>query len=109
MTSTLEAFREHSLEKGIALGVTRIGVHAGPAIVGISAAAASSITPRTATPSMSRRAGSREQQLGTRICVSATAHEQRSQVFPGRPVGDLMLRGKTEALRVFEPLPARSL
>jgi adenylate cyclase len=24
--------------------------------------------------------------------------------FRGRPVGDLLLRGKTEALRVFEPL-----
>ena len=29
-----EAFREACLKKGIALGVTRIGVHAGPAIVG---------------------------------------------------------------------------
>ena len=25
--------------------------------------------------------------------------------FTGRPVGDLVLRGKTEALRAYEPLP----
>ena len=29
-----QAFREHWRQKGIALGVTRIGAHAGPAIVG---------------------------------------------------------------------------
>jgi adenylate cyclase len=42
-------------------------------------------------------------QLGTRICVSAAAAE-RAQGFVGRPVGDLLLRGRTEPMRVFEPL-----
>ena len=42
-------------------------------------------------------------QLGTRICVSAAAAE-RAEAFSGRPVGDLLLRGRTELMRVFEPL-----
>ena len=42
-------------------------------------------------------------QLGTRICLSATL-AARAEEFRGRPVGDLMLRGRTEALRAFEPL-----
>ena len=41
--------------------------------------------------------------LGTRICVS---HETVSRIrdFHGRPVGELMLRGKTDSVEVFEPL-----
>jgi adenylate cyclase len=41
-------------------------------------------------------------QLGTRICVSATLAGMVED-FKGRPVGDLVLRGRTEALRVYEP------
>jgi adenylate cyclase len=41
--------------------------------------------------------------LGTRICVSG-ALAAKVEDFKGRPAGDLVLRGKTEALRAFEPL-----
>ncbi len=43
--------------------------------------------------------------LGTRICVSATVAEATKN-FQGRPVGDLMLRGRSEPLRAYEPLEA---
>jgi adenylate cyclase len=43
------------------------------------------------------------EQLGTRICVSATL-ANKVEDFCGRPVGDLILRGKTEPLRALEPL-----
>ena len=70
----------------------------------ISAAAAFSITPPTVIPSTSTaRLEAANKQLGTRICVSATLAEKVPD-FRGRPVGDLVLRGKTEALRAFEPL-----
>ena len=41
--------------------------------------------------------------------ISAETHSEPIHVgkvkdFRGRPVGDLVLRGKTEALRAFEPL-----
>ena len=50
-----EAFRARCHKKGIALGVTRIGVHPGPAIVGNLVAGASSTTQPMATPSTLRR------------------------------------------------------
>src|SRR5207302_545305 len=45
--------------------------------------------------------------LGTRICVSATVAEG-TRNFQGRPVGDLVLRGRREPLRAYEPLRAPS-
>ena len=47
--------------------------------------------------------GGRLQQLGTRICVSAAWAEGVKQ-FHGRPIGDLVLRGRGEVIRAFEPL-----
>ncbi|MBV9113718.1 MAG: adenylate/guanylate cyclase domain-containing response regulator, partial [Hyphomicrobiales bacterium] len=41
--------------------------------------------------------------LGTRICVSGDVAE-RAEGFRGRPIGDIVLRGKTKPLRAFEPL-----
>jgi hypothetical protein len=37
------------------------------------------------------------------FCVSATLAE-KVEDFKGRPIGDLLLRGKSEAFRAFEPL-----
>jgi class 3 adenylate cyclase len=42
-------------------------------------------------------------QLGTRICVSADIAAKAGN-FRGRPIGELVLRGKSEVLRAFEPL-----
>ena len=41
--------------------------------------------------------------LGTRICVSAAVAEG-AENFRGRAVGDLLLRGRSEPLRAYEPL-----
>ena len=43
--------------------------------------------------------------LGTRICVSGATVAQCPD-FIGRPVGDLMLVGKSEAIPAFEPMSA---
>jgi adenylate cyclase len=99
-----QAFRERCRQKGIALGVTRIGVHAGSAIVGnFGGGRFFDYTAYGDTINVAARLEEANKQLGTRICVSATLAE-KVQNFYGRPVGDLVLRGKTEALRAFEPL-----
>src|SRR5262252_1267574 len=99
-----EVFRERCREKGIALGTTRIGVHAGPAIVGnFGGGRFFDYTAYGDTINIAARLEEANKQLGTRICVSAGIAEKVPK-FVGRPVGDLMLRGKTEPLRVFEPL-----
>jgi NAD(P)-dependent dehydrogenase (short-subunit alcohol dehydrogenase family) len=55
------------------------------------------------TINVAARLEAANKQLGTRICVSETLANEVED-FHGRPVGDLMLRGKTEPLRAFEPL-----
>jgi len=86
------------------LGVTRIGVHAGPAIVGnFGGGRFFDYTAYGDTINVAARLETANKQLGTRICVSA-ALAGRVGDFRGRPVGDLVLRGKSEALRIFEPL-----
>ena len=99
-----EAFRARCHKKGIALGVTRIGVHAGPAIVGnFGGGRFFDYTAYGDTINVAARLEAANKQLGTRTCASATL-AARVEKFRGRPVGDLVLRGRTEALRTFEPL-----
>jgi adenylate cyclase len=99
-----QSFRELYQQKGIALGVTRIGVHAGPAIVGnFGGGRFFEYTAYGDTINVAARLEGANRQLGTRICVSETL-AGKVYNFRGRPVGDLVLRGKTEALRAFEPL-----
>jgi adenylate cyclase len=99
-----QSFRELYQQKGIALGVTRIGVHAGPAIVGnFGGGRFFDYTAYGDTINIAARLEAANNQLGTRICVSATLAAKVKE-FRGRPVGDLMLRGRKEALRALEPL-----
>jgi adenylate cyclase len=93
-------------KRGVALGVTRIGVHAGPAIVGnFGGGRFFDYTAYGDTINVAARLEDANKQLGSHICVSATV-AARVKEFRGRPVGDLMLRGKTGAMRAFEPLRA---
>ena len=90
--------------RGVPLGVTRIGVHAGPAIVGnFGGGRLFDYTAYGDTINAAARLEAVNKQLGTRICVSAAA-AKRAGDFSGRPVGDLVLRGRSEPLRAFEPL-----
>ena len=99
-----QSFRERWQKKGIALGVTRIGVHAGTAIVGnFGGGRFFDYTAYGDTINVAARLETANKQLGTRICVS-TALAEAVQDFRGRPIGDLLLRGRVEAMRAFEPL-----
>jgi adenylate cyclase len=101
-----QSFRERCQKKGIALGITRIGVHAGPAIVGnFGGGRFFDYTAYGDTINVAARLETANKQLGTRICVSAGLAKS-VQDFRGRPIGDLVLRGRVEAMRAFEPLRA---
>src|SRR5215470_4688030 len=101
-----EVFRKRCREKDVALGTTRIGVHAGPAIVGnFGGGRFFDYTAYGDTINVAARLEAANKQLGTRICVSEIVAGKVAD-FHGRPVGDLVLRGKTEALRAFEPMRA---
>jgi adenylate cyclase len=101
-----QSFCERCHKEGIALGITRIGVHAGPAMVGnFGGIRFFDYTAYGDTINIGARLETANKQLGTRICVSATLAESVKN-FHGRPIGDLLLRGRAEALRAFEPLTA---
>jgi adenylate cyclase len=100
-----QSFRERWRKKAIGLGVTRIGVHAGSAIVGnFGGGRFFDYTAYGDTINIGARLEAANKQLGTRICVSAGLAGMVKD-FQGRPVGNLLLRGRSEALRAFEPLP----
>ncbi|HXI07832.1 MAG: adenylate/guanylate cyclase domain-containing protein [Bradyrhizobium sp.] len=99
-----ESFRERWKAKGVNFGVTRIGVHAGPALVGnFGGNRFFDYTAYGDTINTASRLEAANKFLGTRICASAAVADA-AEGFTGRPVGDLMLRGRSEPLRAFQPL-----
>jgi adenylate cyclase len=99
-----EAFRERWKAKGVNFGVTRIGVHAGPALVGnFGGSRFFDYTAYGDTINIAARLEVANKFLGTHICVSAAVADG-AKGFCGRPVGDLILRGRSEPLRAYEPL-----
>lgn len=99
-----QAFRERWKEKSVKFGATRIGVHAGPALVGnFGGSRFFDYTAYGDTINTAARLEAANKHLGTRICVSAAAADAAGE-FQGRPVGEIILRGRSEPLRAFEPL-----
>lgn len=94
--------------QGIAFGHTRIGVHTGDVIVG-NFGGSTMFDYRAlgdAVNTASRLEGVNKH-LGTRMCVSAETLAG-CHGTPVRPVGQLVLKGKTQSLQVFEPLAAQA-
>jgi len=101
-----QAFRERWKSQGVNFGATRIGVHAGPALVGnFGGSRFFDYTAYGDTVNIAARLEAANKFLGTRICVSAAVADG-TEAFQGRPVGELMLRGRSEPLRAYEPLSA---
>jgi len=89
----------------MARGGLRLRVR-GPAIVGnFGGGRFFDYTAYGDTINIAARLETANKQLGTRICVSAIL-AAKVKDFMGRPVGSLLLRGRSEALRAFEPLRA---
>jgi class 3 adenylate cyclase len=90
--------------RGVDFGATRIGVHAGPVLVGnFGGNRFFDYTAYGDTINTAARLEAANKFLGTRICVSAAVADA-TENFKGRPVGDLVLRGRSEPLRAYEPL-----
>ena len=90
--------------QGIAFGHTRIGVHAGEVIVGNFGGSTMFDYRALGDPvNTAARLESVNKHLGTRLCVSEDIL-QDSPDAPVRPVGRLVLKGKSHPLAVFEPV-----
>lgn len=106
MDQFAEAFRERKNNEKIPLGVTRIGVHSGLAMVGnFGGDQYFDYTAHGDAVNTAARLEGANKYLGTRICVSEHVVEKIPD-FTGRPIGTVSLPGKINQLRIFEPLSA---
>lgn len=90
--------------RGVPFGVTRIGIHTGEVTIGNFGGATIFDYRALGDPvNTAARLESVNKQLGTLVCVSeATLSGCRGVSV--RPVGKLVLKGKTEPLMVYEPM-----
>jgi adenylate cyclase len=92
--------------KGIAFGQTRIGIHSGEVIVGnFGGSTMFDYRALGDVVNTAARLESVNKHLGTLICLS----EATLSGCPGaavRPVGSLILKGKSQPLSVYEPITA---
>jgi adenylate cyclase len=101
-----EDFRARWRDKGVAVGITRVGICSGQALVGsFGGGRFFDYTAYGDTINIAARLEAANKQLGTRICVSGSV-VARIADFRGRPVGSVTLRGRHEALAAYEPLTA---
>lgn len=104
MHNFAEAFarRQHGL--GIPFGRTRIGVHSGRVLVGNFGGEVMFDYRALGDPvNTASRLEGVNKQIGTNICVSGATVEG-CPTFHGRPIGTLVLKGKTEGIPAFEPM-----
>ena len=101
-------FAEQRAAEGLKIGTTRIGVNTGPAVVGnFGGAGRFDYTAHGDAINTAARLEAANKALGTTICVSASTVAQcRRPAGEGarfRPIGTLMLKGKTDGIEAFEP------
>lgn len=89
---------------GVPFGKTRIGINTGPAVVGnFGGARRFDYTAHGDAINTAARLEAANKALGTRICISGTTVDRcGGRAF--RPIGTLMLRGKSQGVPVFEPV-----
>jgi adenylate cyclase len=98
-----EGFRAAQRTKGFELGITRIGVHTGSAVVGnVGSSERFHYTAHGDCVNTAARLEGVNRLLGTRVCVSeAAALHRPDDAF--LPVGKLVLKGKSDALACVTP------
>ena len=104
MDSFAQAYAEAKRSEGIPLGKTRIGVNSGPVIIGnFGGDTVFDYTAHGDAINTAARMESVNKHLGTRVCISGFTVAGCPD-FIGRPVGTLVLKGKTKGIEAFEPL-----
>ena len=99
-----ETFRAEQHAKGIPLGMTRIGVHSGRAVVGnFGSHNRMQYTALGDAVNTASRLEGVNKVFGTRICVSELTRSQVNDVA-FRPIAVIVPKGKTEPLGIYEPL-----
>lgn len=90
--------------RGMEFGATRIGINTGRAIVGnFGGSGRFDYTAHGDSINTAARMEGVNKHLGTVICISGTTVTECPNHF-FRPIGALILKGKTEAIDAFEPM-----
>lgn len=97
-------FQASKNAEGVDFGITRFGINSGHVIVGnFGGSNFFEYTAYGDAVNIAARLEVVNKHFGTHICVGQTTVDQ-VEGFKGRPVGELILKGKKDSLLVFEPL-----
>jgi len=99
-----EKFRKEQNTAGLDLGITRIGVHTGTAVIGnFGSSSRFNYTAQGDAVNTAARLEGLNKEFGTHICVSGTTKVLCNGI-EFRPIGSVVLKGKAQAVDVWEPL-----
>ncbi|MDO9487468.1 MAG: adenylate/guanylate cyclase domain-containing protein, partial [Sphingomonadaceae bacterium] len=91
-------------EAGVPIGVTRIGVHCGVATIGnFGSQSRMDFTALGDTVNTAARTEGVNKYFGTRICCTDEVVKRCPDLF-FRPIGDIILKGKTEPVTLYSPV-----
>jgi adenylate cyclase len=104
MDAFSEAFRAEQKAQGIDVGITRIGVHTGEAVVGnVGGEKRFDYTAIGDAVNTAARLEGVNKYLGTRVCISGAT----AALVPDanlQEIGDIVVKGKTEGVSTFQPV-----
>jgi adenylate cyclase len=99
-----ESFRAEQAAKSVPFGKTRIGVHTGPGVVGnFGSHARFAYSANGDAVNTAARLEGVNKQFGTRICIS-DATRRLCNGIKFRPLGSVVVKGKSVGISVWEPL-----
>ncbi len=99
-----QGFATAQREKGLNFGITRIGVNTGNAIIGnFGGDLRFDYTAIGDTVNTAARLEGANKYFGTRLCVAGSTLDASPGVR-SRPIGNIILKGKTDAIPVYQPL-----
>ncbi len=109
MDAYTQNFAKNKQQLGLNMGRTRIGVNTGNVIIG-NMGSKNQLDYRALGDAINTaaRLESANKQLGTRMCVSEFTVAKCAS-FVGRPIGSLILKGKTKSVDTYEPLTQSQL
>lgn len=101
-----ERFREECNSRDVPIGVTRIGIHSGPAVVGnFGSSQRMDFTALGDTVNTAARTEGINKYFGTRICCTQSVVDLADdRAF--RTIGHFALKGKSQYTTLYMPLPA---